>query len=303
MDQPAAPTLTPRANGAGARTVPQLAPAPRPPWSSRTWRTYVTDVRADTDARAATTPATDRKMVVVFVTAAIALTCSNFLSDGSHPQWLERMLRAAGLDGVATRLHEALLLSSRHDFNQLVFWAVVVIACYVIPAAITIRFVLHERVLDYGLRVRGIRRHFASYAPLYAIAAPLIIAASFTASFQDRYPFFHPAAGQSLWPYLYLWWTLYWLQFVALEFFFRGFLLYGLTPRLGWAAIFAMVLPYNMLHYGKPMPEALAAIVGGIVLGTLALKTRSIWWGAALHISIALTMDVFALTHAGRIFG
>lgn len=302
MDQPAAPTLTPNSNGTGTLAPEPVSP-PRPSWWSRLRRTYVTDVRADTNARAATTAATDRKMVVVFLTAAVALTCSNFLSDGSNPQWLERILRAVGLDGVANRLNDALLTSSHADFNQLVFWAVVVISCYVIPATIAIRFVLHERVSDYGLRVRGIGRHFKSYAALYALAAPLIIAASFTASFQDRYPFFHPAAGQSLWPYLYVWWALYWLQFCALEFFFRGFLLYGLAPRLGWAAIFAMVLPYNMLHYGKPMPEALAAIVGGIVLGSLALKTKSIWWGAALHISIALTMDVCALTHAGRIFG
>jgi membrane protease YdiL (CAAX protease family) len=73
---------------------------------------------------------------------------------------------------------------------------------------------------------------------------------------------------------------------------------HGLAPRLGWAAIFAMVLPYNMLHYGKPMPEALAAIVGGIVLGTLSVKTRSIWLGVALHISVAITMDLSALGHA-----
>jgi membrane protease YdiL (CAAX protease family) len=302
LDQPAAPTLTPHPNGTATR-APDAAPAARESWQSRMWRTYVTEVRADTDARAATTPATDRKMVVVFLTAAVALTCSNFLSDGSHPQWFERTLRALGFDGVAARLHNALLASSQRDFNQLVYWAIVVIACYVVPAALAIRFVLHERVRDYGLRVRGIRPHFKAYAALFAIVAPLIVAASFTASFQDRYPFFHPAAGHSFWPYLYVWWALYWLQFCALEFFFRGFLLYGLAPRLGWAAIFAMVLPYNMLHYGKPMPEALAAIVGGIVLGSLALKTRSIWWGAALHISIALTMDVCALTHAGRIFG
>ena len=281
MDQPAAPALTLR----GLR------------------RTYVTDVRAAADARASVTRDTDRKMVVVFVTAAVALTCSNFLSDGSQPQWLERILRTVGLHALATRLHDGMLASSHSDFNQLAFWAVVVISSYVLPAALVIRFVLREHVRDYGLRFRGILPHVRTYAVLYAIAAPLIVAASFTASFQDRYPFFHPAAGHSLWPYMYAWWLLYWMQFCALEFFFRGFLLHGLAPRLGWAAIFAMALPYNMLHYGKPMPEALAAIVGGIVLGTLSLKTRSVWWGAALHISIALTMDICALTHAGRVFG
>src|SRR5262249_47664326 len=162
-------------------------------------------------------------------------------------------LRTVGLDGVASRLDDALRYSAHADFNQLVFWAIVVISCYVIPAAFVIRFVLHERVSDYGLHTRGLGRHFKAYAALLAVAAPLIIATSFTASFQDRYPFFHPEAGHSLWPHLYVWWALYFLQFCALEFFFRGFLLYGLVPRLGWAAIFAMVLPYNMLHYGKPM--------------------------------------------------
>jgi uncharacterized protein len=267
------------------------------------WREYVTDVRVDADAHASTTRATDRKMIIVFVTAAVALTCGNFLSDGGQPQWLERTLRTVGLHGLATRLHDGMLVSAHRDFNQLAFWAVVVISAYVLPAVFVIRVVLRERVRDYGFRVRGILSHVRVYAVVYAVAAPLIIAASFVRSFQDRYPFFHPAVGHSLWPYMYVWWLLYWLQFCALEFFFRGFLLHGIAPRLGWAAIFAMALPYNMLHYGKPMPEALAAIIGGIALGSLSLKTRSIWWGVAIHISIAITMDVCALTHAGRIFG
>ena len=92
------------------------------------------------------------------------------------------------------------------------------------------------------------------------------------------------------------------MQFAALEFFFRGFLVHGLVPRFGYLAVVVMVVPYNMLHFGKPMPEALAAIVGGLVLGTLALRTRSIWWGAALHIAVAATMDVLALGHIGRIW-
>lgn len=291
-------------------TVPSSGRQPAPTldgerevWYRRIWRSYVTDVRADADARAATNHDTDRKMVIVFLTAALALTGANFLSDGSQPQWLERILRTVGLHSLATRLHDGMLVSTHQDFNRLAFWAVVVISAYVLPAFVVIKFVFRQHVRDYGLRVRGIVSHLRTYALLYALIAPFLVAASFEASFQQKYPFFHPAAGHSLWPYMYAWWALYWLQFCALEFFFRGFLLHGIAPRLGWAAIFAMTLPYNMLHFGKPLPEALAAIVGGIVLGTLSLKTRSVWWGAALHISIAITMDVCALTHAGRIFG
>ena len=56
-----------------------------------------------------------------------------------------------------------------------------------------------------------------------------------------------------------------------------------------------MVVPYNMIHYGKPFLEANAAIIAGIVLGTLALKTRSIWCGFLIHVSVAISMDLAAL--------
>jgi membrane protease YdiL (CAAX protease family) len=285
MDQPATATLN----------VPELQVES---WRRRVWRTYVTDVRTSANARAVVSRETDRKMVLVFVVAALALTLNNFLSDGSNPAWIVSTLRALQLHGLANRLHDAMLVSSHRDFNQLAFWAVVMVATYWLPAVLCIRLVFRERVRDYGLRFK---RGGGTYALLYLVAAPLIVAFSFTAAFQGKYPFYQPPAGHSLWPYMYAWWALYWLQFVSLEFFFRGFMVHGLAPRLGWAAIFAMVVPYNMLHYGKPMAEALAAIVGGIVLGTLSLKTKSVWWGAALHIAIALTMDLCALWHMGRL--
>jgi membrane protease YdiL (CAAX protease family) len=291
MDEPTTTTLT----------TPALAEPQLESWPRRLWREYVTDLRTDANARAEVTRATDRKMVWVFLVAAVALTFNNFLSDGSNPAWAERMLRGVGLDGVAGRLHDAMLVSSHRDFNQLAFWAVIMVTTYIVPAVLCIKFVFHERVRDYGVRVKGILPHGRIYLALLAIAIPTILAASFTASFQEKYPFFHPADGTSLWPYMYMWWGLYFLQFCALEFFFRGFMVHGLAPRLGWAAIFAMIVPYNMLHYGKPMAEAFAAIVGGFVLGSLSLKTKSIWWGASLHISIALTMDLCALWHMGRI--
>jgi membrane protease YdiL (CAAX protease family) len=301
MDEPAAPTLTLVDVDAGIDAGVDGVDARLEPWPRRLWRAYVTDVRATANARAVVSRATDRQAAVVLVVAAVALTGSEFLADGGNTGWAQTVLRAAGLDELARRLRDATTVSGHAEFNRLVFWAAVTVTAYVVPAVLCIRLVFRERVRDYGLRVRGVLAHVRAYALLYALAAPLIVAFSYTAAFQAKYPFLQPVAGQSLWPHLYLWWALYWLQFAALEFFFRGFIVHGLAPRLGWASIFAMVLPYNMLHYGKPMPEALAAIAGGVVLGTLSLKTRSVWPGAALHVAIALTMDVSALVHAGRV--
>lgn len=269
MDQSATATLT-----------RPSAPVSRA--GSGLWRRYVTDVRvaadAESDAYRAVTPAAvaDRRVAAVLVATALCLTCAEFL------------------DELPGRGHS--------QFAQLAYWAVVQIACYVLVPVLVIRLVLRARVRDFGLRVRGMRSHAGLYLALLAIAVPAVVLASYGSAFQDRYPFYDLGVDESFWPRLWAWWALYSLQFVALEFFFRGFLVQGLAPRLGYAAIFVMIVPYNMIHYGKPMAEALAAIVGGAVLGTLSLKTRSIWWGAALHISVAATMDVLALSHEGVLF-
>jgi len=39
------------------------------------------------------------------------------------------------------------------------------------------------------------------------------------------------------------------------------------------------------------------SIFAGIVLGTLAMATRSIWCGVLIHVSVAWTMDCLALMH------
>ncbi|MEY2933072.1 MAG: hypothetical protein RL033_3821, partial [Pseudomonadota bacterium] len=85
------------------------------------------------------------------------------------------------------------------------------------------------------------------------------------------------------------------------EFFFRGFLLEAFRKTMGSTAIFAMAVPYCMIHYGKPYLEAHGAIVAGVVLGSLALRTRSIYGGFLLHISVAAGMDLLSLYKRGAL--
>jgi membrane protease YdiL (CAAX protease family) len=268
------------------------------------WQRYVTDTRRDVDAASAAYRSTtdarvaDRKMIIVLLTSAVSLTLINFLRQAQHPGWMTTPLRAIGLHAAANGLHNTLITSPHARFWQLLVWGGVTIAGYTVLPIFAIRVLLRERVRDYGVRMSGIAPHGRWYAALYLCALPLVVLASFGGAFQQRYPFYHLAPHEGLWPYLWIWWGLYALQFVALEFFFRGFMLHGLAPRFGYASVFVMMVPYNMIHYGKPMPEALAALFGAVVLGTLSLKAKSLWWGAALHISIAATMDVLALWHA-----
>ena len=71
------------------------------------------------------------------------------------------------------------------------------------------------------------------------------------------------------------------------------------TLRSTWLtfiAIFAMAVPYCMIHYGKPYLETNGAIVAGIVLGSLAMRTRSIYAGFLVHATVAVLNDILALT-------
>jgi membrane protease YdiL (CAAX protease family) len=56
-----------------------------------------------------------------------------------------------------------------------------------------------------------------------------------------------------------------------------------------------MMIPYVMVHFGKPAPETFSAIVAGFALGYLALKSKSFLWGWMLHWGVAITMDIMVI--------
>jgi len=274
---------------------------PSDPTMRHWWRGHFTDVQSEVDAASeaylVTTPTrvANRKTAIVLVTAALVLTSINYAKS---PRWLLSALDGIGLDGL-TAVAEDLFIGPDQAFNTLIFWGLIQFVSYVAIPLLVITVVLREHPLDYGLRFKGILSQGRTYLLLLAVSLPFIVFASTTAAFQEKYPFYDLAPGESLWPRMVVWWVVYAAQFVGLEFFFRGFMVHGLKWRLGYMAVFVMIVPYNMLHFQKPVLEALAAIAGGYVLGSLSLKTRSIWWGAMLHIGVALTMDVLSLGHKG----
>jgi len=82
------------------------------------------------------------------------------------------------------------------------------------------------------------------------------------------------------------------IYFIGWEFIYRGYMLFGLYDRYGFAAILIANIPFVVLHYSKPLPEALGSVIAGIALCVLALKTRSFWPCAFLHWVIAASMEM-----------
>lgn len=183
-------------------------------------------------------------------------------------------------------------------FHSMLFWVFMIVLFYLIIPVLVVKFVFKEDLKNYGFRMKGIQQDYPLYFMMLLVMLPLVYFASTSKVFQERYPLFQPAKG-NLFP-LFIWWQLaYFVQFVAIEFFFRGFLLHGLKTRFGFYSIFIMTLPYCLVHIGKPFPETISAIFAGIILGTLSLKSRSIFLGILIHYSIAISMDTFALWREG----
>ncbi len=179
------------------------------------------------------------------------------------------------------------------------WWVAVIVASYLALPAIVMAAMPGKRLRDCNLGFEGFRRHFWIYVGLYGAVLPVIWLVSLTPEFYTFYPMY-PQPGRS-WFDLLSWEALYAGQFIALEFFFRGFLVGGLSRFIGALAVPVSVMPYLMIHFTKPWPEAAGAVVAGFVLGWLAWKTKSIWGGVCVHCAVASTMDLLALAHKGQL--
>jgi len=191
------------------------------------------------------------------------------------------------------------LFDSYWPLRAKAWWIGCTIIGYVVFPAVVMSVSRGVRLGDCNLGWRGFAEHWRIYAGLYALVLPVIWIVSLSPDFYTFYPMYSDA-GRS-WFDLLSWEGMYLAQFIALEFFFRGFLVGGLSKYIGALAVPVSVMPYMMIHFSKLWPEATASIVAGLVLGYLAWKTKSIWGGVCVHCAVAMTMDLLALAHKGQL--
>ncbi len=232
----------------------------------------------------------DRKTLIVFVSATLLMVVFNYWGLPS------RFAGTSFHQGVADRLGEG--YSAYFLLLPYQYWGVSSLVIRVVAPLAVITIILRESPRDWGFRLGGQWEHLRPYVWFLAAMVPVLFLASSLGAFQAKYPLYSFAVegGWHFWGYQ----LFYGMQFLGLEAFFRGFLVFGLYPRLGVYAVPVMVIPYTMIHFGKPAPETFAAVIAGFILGYLALKSRSFLWGWMLHWGVAITMDLLVI---GREFG
>ena len=131
---------------------------------------------------------------------------------------------------------------------------------------------------NYGIRIG----HWKSALILTTVCLAAMLAILYGASKIPQFSsYYHTQVID--WPDLLLDAALY---MFAWEFFFRGYMLFGLEKSIGKSAILVQAIPFVLLHLHKPLFETLACIPMGFVFGYIAYRTRSFLPCFIIHFGI-----------------
>ncbi len=222
----------------------------------------------------------DRRSAIVLL--AVTLLGILFRYFGSKPFYFRHLASSYAVGG-----NRELTAGLYHFGSAFVLFGLV-------PALI-VTFVFRESLAGWGVRAGDLSWGWKAFA----VVTPVMVALSWFASkdpeFLAEYPL-NRAAGDG--PLAFAFHAAAYLVFYAgWEFGFRGFVQFGLRDRLGDGnAILVQVLASSLLHVGKPFGETLGAVLGGLVWGVVAFRTRSLLVPLTTHWLLGLSLDFFIVS-------
>ena len=221
----------------------------------------------------------NRKTAIILLSTPVILT--TFRYYGMKDFYLNHLTASFALFGDRELTSAFYTLSS-----SLVFLGI-------LPALI-IKFVFHEPLSLYGVRLGDWQFGLKAFLLLTPVMVALTYPSSRMESFTAEYPLYK-GAGAS--PFNFMTYSfLYLVYYLGWEFFFRGYMQFGLGRRLGdWNAILIQTLTSCLLHIGKPDPEIYSSIIGGLVWGIVVFRTRSLLPVLLLHWLLGISLDAFII--------
>ena len=216
----------------------------------------------------------DRKVIIIFLSVAVLQTISWYITSRSF-------FRANILPAYQSNPDIFLI--------EYLYWFIGDFITYFILPVCIIVFFLKGKISDYGVQTGDWQTGLKISFIFFIVMISLIWLASSSTSFRENYP--HLLSAREVWSIFLIYETGLVIYMFAWEFIWRGFLLFGLEEKFGYYAILIQMIPFVILHNGKPMAETFGAILGGIALGILAFRTRSFLYGVIVHISVMFSID------------
>ncbi|MCC6864637.1 MAG: CPBP family intramembrane metalloprotease [Ignavibacteria bacterium] len=179
-------------------------------------------------------------------------------------------------------------------FYSFLYWCSADGFLMLIIPIILIPVVLKEKLSDFGFRLGDYKFGLKSAALFIVIMLPFLWIASGNESFARTYPQGGSYVRENISVLLYyeLFTGFYML---AWEFFWRGYMLFGLKQKFGFYAIFIQMIPFFILHRGKPEIETFASIFAGLILGVQAWRSNSFIYCFIVHWFVIIFVDVISV--------
>jgi len=229
----------------------------------------------------------DKKIIMIFLSVAVLQTISWYVTS-------RKFFRANFFEQY--QFHPQVYLI------EYLYWFIGDFITFFILPVFIIRFFLKEKLSDSGLRIGDYKVGLKITLIFILIMLPLVWIASASSSFANVYPHL-PSAKQS-WQVFVVYEIGLLIYMIAWEFIWRGYMLFGLYEKFGFYSLFIQMIPFVILHNGKPMLETFGAILAGLALGILALRTKSIFYCVMAHMSVMFSIDLIStLRYQANDFG
>lgn len=155
---------------------------------------------------------------------------------------------------------------------------------FMVLPVLVIRFILKDNPYYYGLGLGDYKLWINYVVVTIIVSVPVLYLAS---HFSQVYRYY----GRGFNYYEFFSITVPIL--LAWEYLLRGFLLFGLEERFGKASIVIQMVPFVLLHLGKPEIETLSCIITGLWFGWIAYRSRSFWPAFLIHTFINFINSIF----------
>jgi CAAX protease family protein len=150
---------------------------------------------------------------------------------------------------------------------------------------LTILIFLRKNPLNYGLRIGNYKIWLVYVCTFLVIAVPILYITSDLSSVRGYY------SGENFDLLTYSLEIL--IYMLGWEFMFRGFLLFGLKARFKEGSILIQVIPFTILHLGKPEVETLSCVITGLLWGYIAYRGNSFWPAYIIHVVVNISNKLF----------
>jgi hypothetical protein len=188
------------------------------------------------------------------------------------------------------------------DFWQYIFQFWITMLLFFFIPLLIVKYYFKENIRDYGLRAGKKKLGITLIIPFTLVFFVVAIFNSQEPTLVAEYPLTKLIGlGWALFGFYEI---MYFFYFFAIEAMMRGYIQWGLkrenTTIKGIILILAIQTAISTLfHIGKPQIEITAALALGPVLGYIAIKMDSIWYGMYIHYIMNVFMDLLILFNLG----